>query len=189
MRKKQLSHHSRMLSQAYSGFQIKAASDPPAVEMGRDFYWIIPSSPSQIKSPDLRQRDVNTAFQSWRTVGRLCRECNFQQPLRSRSRKKSSSGQEPACLEGAFLLVCVFLLWWWWLLHPPTPFQRHNGVIVFPTVDFPFEKQTSRSFPNLTHIQLWKEAASGSQGSESGKGSRASGTHGGWGRAGESAGL
>lgn len=31
-----MSHHSNMLSQAYSVFQIKAACDPLAMEMGRD---------------------------------------------------------------------------------------------------------------------------------------------------------
>lgn len=142
-------------------------------------YWVIPSGPSQIKSPDLRQRDVNPAFQSWRTVSGLCRECNLE--------SQEIQFWAGASLPGEGILLCVLLLLW--LLHPPIPFQRHNGVFVFPAEDFPFEKQTSRSFPNLTHIQLWKEAASGAQGRASGKGSQASGTQGGWGRAGRCAGL
>lgn len=43
---------------------------------------------------------------------------------------------------------------------------------MFPTEDFPFGKQTSRSFPNLTHIQQWKEAAgprAGGVGKEAGR--------------------
>lgn len=123
MRKKWLSHYHHLLSQAYIVFQVKAACDPPTVEMGRDFYWIIPSNPSQIKSPDIRQRDINRAFQSWPTVS-------------LRSRKKSSSGQEPACLEGASLLVCVYCCC---CGFPPThPFPKAQWSDCVPYRGLPF---------------------------------------------------
>lgn len=179
-----MSHHSHMLSQAYSVFQIKAACDPPAVEMGRELLdYPLRFQPNQVTRLKAKGRQPSLP------VLAHCEPTlqGMQLPAAPWSRKKSSSGQEPACLEGAFLCVCFLLLLW--LLHPSIPFQRHNGVIVFPAEDFPFEKQTSRSFPNLTHIQLWKEAAGGAQGRASGKGSRASGTQGGWGQAGQCAGL
>lgn len=137
MRKKWLSHHSHMLRQAYSVFQIKTACDPLAVEMGRDCYWIIPSNPRQIKSPDLR--DIHSL-----PVLAHCE--STLQGMQLPAAPLESESQEIQFWAGASLLgggiltsVCVFLLWWW-LFHPPIPFQRHNGVIVFPTEDFPFEK-------------------------------------------------
>lgn len=44
-----MSHHSHMLSQAYSVFHIKAACDPPAVEKGRKLLgYPLRSQPNQV---------------------------------------------------------------------------------------------------------------------------------------------